>query len=321
MKNKFNVMKFAEKICSLAPRLGKNEQRTAGYIIKTLKENGIKYYSQKFKATIPIWKKAELFAGGDKIECKNTSLVSGKIFGKENIVSSLASLDEGKNKYNINFSPLADIICTADFYHHPSVAIKYSDLPKILKAKDVQGEVIVEKFTYDSKNILVGNRKNPKFLVFAHYDCIGAGGAVDNASGVSVTMLTIFNYPELLDSTLFIFSGCEEIAYDNHKINGIGFRKFEKTFSLIMKKANRIYVLDGVGNGAPHFTQDFNLLDITFQVKMLRSIQKKVFLMQGDSDKIMDVYHSDRDTIDQLNEKYLEESSIFLFNNIQKILK
>lgn len=314
-------MKFTAKLCSFAPRLGKNEQRTADFIIKTLGENEIKYYSQKFKAAIPIWKKAELFADGDKIACKNTSLVSGKILGKENIISSLASLDEGKNKYNINFSPLADIICTADFYHHPSIAVKYSDLPKILKAKDVQGEVIVEKFTYDSQNILVGNRKNPKFLVFAHYDCIGSGGAVDNASGVSVAMHAIFNYPELLDCTLFIFSGCEEIAYDNYKINGIGFRKFEQKFSLIMKKAKRIYVLDGVGNGAPHFTQDFNLLDITLQVKMLKSIQKKVFLMQGDVDKIMDVYHSDKDTIDQLSEKYLKESSSFLFDNIKEVSK
>lgn len=318
MKNKFNLMKFTAKICSFAPRLGKNEQLTANFIIKTLSENGVKYYSQKFKATIPIWKKAKLFADGDKIGCKNTSLVSGKILGKENIISSLASLDEGKIKYNINFSPLADIICATDFYHHPSVAVKYSDLPKILNAKNVQGEVIVEKFTYDSQNILVGNRKNPKFLVFAHYDCIGAGGAVDNASGVSVAMHAIFNYPELLDSTLFIISGCEEIAYDNYKINGIGFRKFENKFSLIMKKAKRIYVLDGVGNGAPHFTQDFNLLDITLQVKMLKSIQKKVFLMQGDVGKIMDVYHSDKDTIDQLSEKYLKESAIFLFDNIKK---
>lgn len=314
-------MKFVEKLCSFAPRLGKNEKLAADFIIKTLSANGIKYYSQKFKATIPIWKKADLFVDGDRIECKNTSLVSGHILGKENIVSSFASLDEGKNKYNINFSPLADIICMADFYRHPSVAVKYSDLPKILKAKDVQGEVVVEKFTYDSQNILVGNRKNPKFLVFVHYDCIGAGGAVDNASGVSVAMHAIFNYPEILDHTLFIFSGCEEIAYDNYKINGIGFRKFEQTFFLIMKKAKRIYVLDGVGNGAPHFTQDFNLLDVTLQVKMLKSIQKNVFLMQGDVDKIMDVYHSDKDTIDQLRESYLKESSGFLFDNIKEILK
>jgi hypothetical protein len=316
MIDKFDLMKFTEEVCSFAPRLGENEQLTAEFLIKTLQNNEIKYYSQKFKATIPIWEKAELFADGKKITCKNTSLVSGKILGKENIISSFQEIDETKTKYNINFTPYADIICTADFYNHPSVAIKYSDLPKIFIAKNVQGEVKTKKLTYTSQNILVGNKINPKFLVFAHYDCIGNDGAVDNASGVATAMLTILTHLELLENTLFIFSGCEEIAYDKYKISGIGFRKFEQHFSSLMQNAKRIYILDGVGNGNPHFTQDFNLLDVTLQVKMLKSIQKKVFLIQGNVDKIMDVYHSDIDTIDQLKENFLEKTSDLLVKDI-----
>ncbi|MBU1783283.1 M28 family peptidase [Patescibacteria group bacterium] len=321
MKSKFDLMKFTEKVCSFAPRLGKNEQLTADFLIKTLSDNRIEHYSQQFEATIPDWKKADLFADGKKIECKNTSLVSGKIFGKENIVSSFPDIDEAKTKYNINFSPFANVICTADFYQHPSVAVKYSDLSKIFKAKKVSGEVIVKRLTYNSQNILVGNRKNPHYLVFAHYDCIGNGGAVDNASGVATAMFTIINHPELLVNTLFIFSGCEEIAYDDYKISGVGFRKFEQTFSSLLKKSKRIYVLDGVGNGNPHFTQNSDLLDITLQIKMLKSIQTKVFLMQGNVDKIMDVYHSDIDTIDQLKETYLKKSSNLLFDEIKRVSK
>lgn len=321
MKSKFDLMKFTEKVCSFAPRLGKNEQLTADFLIKTLSVNGIDHYSQQFEATIPDWKKADLFADGEKVECKNTSLVSGKILGKENIVSSFPDIDEAKTKYSINFSPFADVICTADFYQHPSVAVKYSDLSKIFKAKKVQGEVVVQKLTYNSQNILVGNRKNPDYLVFAHYDCIGNGGAVDNASGVATAMFTIINHTELLKNSLFIFSGCEEIAYDDYKISGIGFRKFEQTFSSLLKKSKRIYVLDGVGNGNPHFTQNFDLLDITLQIKMLKSIQTKVFLMQGNVDKIMDVYHSDIDTIDKLKEVFLKKSSNLLFDDIKRVLK
>lgn len=318
MKSKFDLMEFTEKVCSLAPRLGKNEQLTADFLIKTLSDNEVKYYSQQFMATIPIWGKAELYADGKKIECNNTSLVSGKILGKENIISSFSSIDETKTDYNINFSPFSEVISTINFYKHPSVAIKFSDLPKIFKAKKVYGEVKVKKFTYNSQNILVGNRKNPKFLVFAHYDCVKKDGAVDNASGVATAMLTIINNPNILENTLFIFSSCEEVAYDKYKISGVGFRKFEQTFSTLLKNSKRIYVLDGVGNGNPHFTQDFGLLNITLQIKMLKSIQKKVFLMQGSADKIMGTFHSDLDTIDRLKKVYLTKSSILLFRDIGK---
>ena len=38
MKNEFDIMAFIKKLCSLAPRLGKNERLTAVYIKKTLIE-------------------------------------------------------------------------------------------------------------------------------------------------------------------------------------------------------------------------------------------------------------------------------------------
>ena len=319
MKNEFDIMAFAKKLCSLAPRLGKNEQLATAYIKKTLIENGVKYFSQRFKAVIPLWGQAELIADGKKIACKNTSLVSGKINGKDNIVSSFPYLDDAKTGYNINFSPHADTICTVGFYGHPSVAIKYSDLNKLFRAKIVHGEVRTKKYSYTSENILVGNRKNPKFLVFAHYDCVCKGGAVDNASGVAAVMHTIIKHPEIQKNTLFIFSGCEEISYDKYDPSGLGYRKFEQTYSPLIKAAKRIYVLDGLGNSNPHFTHDYPWLAITLQLKMLNSIKDKTFLMQCEIDKILKVYHSDEDTYDKIEKKYLIKSADLLLNEMHKV--
>ena len=308
MKSKFDIMAFTKMLCSFAPRLGKNERLAAVYLKNTLTENGVKYFSQKFKAVIPFWDQAELIADGKKIDCKNTSLVSGKISDKDNIVSSFPYLDDAKTGYNINFSPYADIICTVGFYEHPSVAIKYSDLNKLFRAKKVYGEVRVQKYSYASENILVGNRKNPKFLAFTHYDCVGNGGAVDNASGVATAVYTIIKHPEILESTLFIFSGCEEISYDKYDPSGLGYRKFEQDFSPLLQAAKRIYVLDGLGNSNPHFTPDYSWLAITLQVEMLKDIKDKTFLMQCEVDKILKVYHSDEDTFGKIEKKYLKQT-------------
>ena len=318
MTERFDIIEFTKKLCSFAPRLGKNEQLTAAFLKKTLTENGIKYFSQKFQAVIPLWGKAELTADGKKIACQNTSLVSGKISGKDNIVSSFPYLDDAKTNYNINFSPHADTICTVGFYEHPSVAIKYSDLNKLFRAKKVRGQVKVKKHPYVSENILVGNRKNPKFLVFTHYDCIGKGGAVDNASGVAVAMHVVIRRPEILKNTLLIFSGCEEISYDKYDPSGLGYRRFEQAFPSPLKTAKRIYVLDGLGNSNPHFTSDYSWLAITLQLKTLNSVKSKSFLMQCEVDKILKIYHSDEDTPNKIKRKYLIKSSNLLLRDMEE---
>lgn len=320
MTKGFDIMGFTKKLCSFAPRLGENEQLAAAYIKNILAKNDIKYFSQKFKAVIPLWDKAELIADGKKIACRNTSLASGKISGKDNIVSSFPYLDDVKTDYNINFSPYADTICTVGFYEHPSVAIKYSDLNKLFIAKKISGEAKVRKYSHTSENILVGNRKNPRFLVFTHYDCIGAGGAVDNASGVAAAMHAIIDNPKILNNTLFIFSGCEEISYDKYDPSGLGYRKFEQAYSPLLTAAKRIYVLDGLGNSKPHFTRDYSWLAITLQLKSLSSIKNKTFLMQCEVDKILKVYHSDEDTFNKIKKEYLIKASNLLLDDIKKCL-
>jgi hypothetical protein len=315
----FDLIQFIKIICSYSPRLGKNEQLTAKYIKSVLSKNNVKYRVQKFKSAVPIIQKATLKADGKSIKCRGSCLVSGKILHKENLISSHTYIDEDRTKSNINFNPYSKYISVVSYYKNPAIAIMNADINKIIKSKKIVGEVIVKKYNYYSENILVGNYTKPTFIVFAHYDCIGSGGAVDNASGVGAVMYTILKNPDLSNNVLFVFSGCEEISYDKFRSGGLGFRKFEQTFSKQIRCCKGIYVLDGVGNGSPHLTQDYNLLNITLQIKSLSKFKKKVYLMQGDLDKIDQVYHTDFDTVDKLKRNFLIESSNLLFKKLKSL--
>ena len=102
---------------------------------------------------------------------------------------------------------------------------------------------------------MVGNLINPKNLVFTHYDSIYSG-AVDNASGVAVTLKLILDKPKLLKTTLFVLSGNEELAYDFPVYWGRGYREFEKKYWPLMKHSQKILIIDGVGNSPTEFITD-----------------------------------------------------------------
>ncbi len=51
------------------------------------------------------------------------------------------------------------------------------------------------------------------YLVFSHYDSISSG-VIDNASGTALSLYLVINYPKLLEKTLFVFAGNEELSYD-----------------------------------------------------------------------------------------------------------
>ncbi|MFH0906059.1 MAG: M28 family peptidase [archaeon] len=314
---KFDIIKFTKKICSFSPRLGKNENKTAKFIKHTLKENQINYSIQKFKSQIPISKKAFLKADNEIIECKNTSFVSGKIKDKDNLINSYSITDNSKIKYNINYNPYSKAISTVLFYNYPSVAVRYSDLKKIKNANRVFGYVKVKKESYISENILVGNKVNPKYLVFAHYDCHGKTGAIDNASGVSLIMHTIINNKHLLSTVLFVFAGSEEISYDKYDYSCLGFRKFEDKYFSLINNSKYIFILDGVGNSFPKLANKLSLLKDVFLIKSLDKLKNKVYWMHGDINKIKKINHSDIDTIDKLDKKYLILSSNLLINKLK----
>ncbi len=188
-----------------------------------------------------------------------------------------------------------------------ALAVDRNALQKILNAKHVRGEVIVKPYEFESANILVGNRENSRVIVFAHYDSIETG-AMDNASGVAVTMQALLPHPETLTETLYIFSGNEELSFDYPTYWGRGFREFEKKYMDIIQGCEKICVVDALGNGKTIVSQDKNITHLAFPIKNIKKRSDKIFLLYGDLEKLMRIYHSKGDTVEFLEEKYLKEA-------------
>ncbi|MFH1656856.1 MAG: M28 family peptidase [bacterium] len=305
--NEFKLKELVSQILKFSPRQGENEARTAQFITFILGQHGVPCSAQRFFTYLPKLKKVVLTADGKNIPCESTSFTGGKIVGKENIFSSLLDTQISPCLSNINFNPNCEEISLVDSYFAPSLAIKAKDLVKVLAASKVEGEIKVSPLKHQSMNILVGNKVNPKFILFAHYDSIKTG-ATDNASGVAVMMKMIISSPETLQNSLYVFSGNEELSYDKPVYWGRGFRVLEKRLPQAFEKSKEIIVIDCVGNGKTNFSQDKKWLYLGFPIKNMEKYSHKIYFVFGDMEKLMKVYHSDADTIDQLEEKYLDEA-------------
>lgn len=314
---KLNYLKTIEEILEFSPRLGENEARTARYICQFLRDNQINYAIQKFKTAIPITKSVLLELDGNKIDCRASSFVSGEIRDKSHLISSLTSSQNFIDQENINFNPKSRDFSLSNYYFAPSICVNRSQVQKIIQARKVFGKIEVDKFTYQSSNILVGNDTNPQNIIFTHYDSIGMG-ATDNASGVAVIIKTIVENRELLTNNLFVFCGNEELSYDMPLYWGHGYRIFENKYLPLMHKAHKIIVIDSVGNGPVQIAHQEGLLKLAFPVKNMKQLKRKTSVIYGDIDGLMEVYHSDADDIKQVNEKYLEESLQMLKNVMQR---
>ena len=275
-----------------------------------------KHPTQNFSTFIPEYKKAELFADGKKIPVKPTCFVSGKIKDKKAILSSLISLERFVEDTNINFNPCCREFSRGNHYFAPSVAVRPKDLKKICDAKVVTGEVIVRKQKHQSKNILVGNRENPKNILFCHYDSIGPG-AVDNASGTAVLLELILSHPETLKNNLYVIAGNEELSYDKPIYWGFGYRVFEKQYPLLLKNANQIFCVDCVGNGKTVFDQNIEIVRLGLPIKNLQKYLCKMYAVYGDFEKLMEVYHGDNDTLDKVKNRYLEDAVSAVYQKIR----
>lgn len=318
MNKIFNPKKFISQMIEYSPRQGKNEQRTAEFIVSTIKKHKIRFVRQNFKTTIPAIKKIWLKADGQKLPCAGSSFVSGCIEGKENIVSSLIISDECVNLPNINFNPKSEFISRPSFYHAPAIAVDQRGLIRILQSDKICGEVKVKPFAFDSSNILVGNAINPKIIIFAHYDSIEAG-ATDNASGTAVMMDVIIKYQETLKFVLYVFAGNEELSYDKPTYWGRGYRSFEKKNKKIMERSEKIIVVDSLGNGNTTVDQDPEVMYLAFPIVNMSKWKSKITLIYGDMEKLMKVYHSKNDDLKQLNDKSLIESARILVQEINRL--
>jgi hypothetical protein len=300
------------QLLKFSPRQLNNETKAGKYLISILRQNKVNFQLQRFSFYHPGFRKAELFADGKKINCQAISFVSGKIAGKNNLISSLSA---AKRDFSfISFNPnCAAISASGRSISHPAVAISQLDLPKILAAKKVSGEVVVKKIKHQSQNILVGNLVNPKNLIFSHYDSINSG-AVDNASGIAVSLKLILEHQELLKNNLFILSGNEELSYDFPVYWGFGYRVFEKKYFRLMKRAKKILVVDCVGNARPRSCTNAYWINEGFPVKNIKGLLTKIALIAGDLDKLMTVYHSNLDNLSAVNKTYLNLAYQYLLN-------
>lgn len=304
---KFNKIEFIKAIIQFGERQGVQESKVADLILKTLQENNVNYFVQEFKTKIPFTKNCELLVDEELIPCKSTSFISGIIQSKDNLVSSLIPSKYLINHSNINFNPQCNSISKSNYYFAPSIAICKKDLIKIIQAKEINARVDVDPVDHLSKNILVGNLNNPKNIYIAHYDSIETG-AIDNASGVSVIMDIIINLRHSLKSTLFVFSGNEELSYDQPTYWGHGFRAFEAQFKKQLINSYKVLIIDCVGNGIANIIDEDNLKYLAFPIHDLDKIKEKVKIVAADMHNLMSVYHSCEDNINCVNEKYLNQA-------------
>lgn len=310
------MINMIESLVGVAPRQILGEQQACEIIKGVLYAYDIHFTVQRFQAIVPQMEKALLYADGKKIKCKSTSFVSGKITGKDFLISSLTPSVKFRFNSNINFNPLCDAISCANFYFAPSVAISRKDVNKILRAKEVKGEVRVKPTEYLAQNILVGNTKNPEKIFFVHYDSLGPG-AIDNASAVGVLMKIILENPQN-SSNLYVFAAQKELSYDRDlSYYGKGFRVFEEEYSDILENAKELIVVDCVGYSDPILSDDKKILQTCLTFKNFERLAGKSKVITGDYEKLMRIYHSDLDDGRFLKQKYLDKTYLFL----EKFLK
>ncbi len=305
-----------KKIISFSPRQFKNETKTASFLMHYLKQKDIDYKLHYFYVNLPYIKKAELLCDGRKVECSGCSMQGGKIKGKDVILSSLLPSSFYQHTANINFNPKCKgAISNANYYFAPALAVSHKSLNKVINAEKVGGSVSVKKVKHRAVNILVGNLKNPKSIIFAHYDSIKTG-AIDNASGVSAVMGAVLENPDTTKDNLMVFSANEELSYDHPTYWGHGFRVFEAKYSTLIKKAKKIIVVDCVGNGKNQIVLDPSLVKLGFPIKNLNRYLNKIKFIVGDFDKLMQVYHSEIDDGRQLTEKSLKQAKEILIKQL-----
>jgi len=307
----FNSLQFIKEFSSIYHRQGKQETKGARYLMRILRQYGVAFTTESFATHIPKFIGATLKVDGESIPAIPTSFVSGAITSKYNIISSLISSQRFIEDSNINFNPHCRDISRSNHYFAPAIAVEYKYLKQICDAKKIRGRVKVRKIKHTSLNILVGNTKNPKLIVFAHYDSIGPG-AVDDASGIALLLQAVIERSETLSSVLYVFSGNEELSYDKPLYWGHGYRAFEKRHHSLLEKAERILCIDCIGNSKPILYTNERIVKLGLPLKNLRRWMRKTSMLSCKMDDLMEIYHSDRDTWENVNEENFDQAEKIL---------
>ena len=305
---------IVSKLTKISPRYGRDEMKAARVIVDELKSLQTQYKEEPFETSVPRVIKAELFADNVFIPCIGSSLASGEIKTGQYLISAFGYTGENP-PHRISYSPVTDEISVVDIYKEPSVTISRNSVVQIVMAKEVKGTVEVKEERFTTENILVGNINNPQNIIIAHYDSIIGDGALDNAAAIAVLVEVIKSNPKILQNTLIVFAGNEEVSYDDYKTkSGHGFRVFESAHESVLKNAKQIIVIDGIGVTTPSFTQKY--IDWVIQIKMLDEIRNKVYWLQNDQGEVLKYMHTKADVAGNLQEKYLKEAQTTLIERL-----
>ncbi len=307
-----NITDIIKEIVKYKNRQGADLLMVQKYIEDTLNSSSIPFVLDRFKSVVPVCSSV-LVVDGVSVECKGCSYTEGKIDSKSCILSSTTPSRFNLDNKNINFNPYSEEISCSNFYFAPAIAVSKKDIPKIINAKNIEGDVKVEKIETEVAHILVGNLKDPKNIIFAHYDSISVG-AIDNASGVAVALSAIIENPEIIKESLFVFDPNEELSYDRPTYWGHGFRVFEDKYSNLFDIAEKIIPIDCVGNGSPKLDSNPEIIYLAFPIRQFDKYKNKMITIYSNIDQLMTVYHSDADTISNLDEGKLKEAKDLLLD-------
>lgn len=302
-----NYLQIINDLVALGERQLGQENKAQKYIEDFLREREVDFVVDSYSTFIPSYSKWGLTVDGEEIESLPCGLVSGEITSADNLLSSLISSQKNLYDANINFNPRCDEISRSNHYFAPALAIARKDVGKVANAKEVNGFMEVEKTTHTSANILVGNAINPKKIVVSHYDSIGPG-AVDNASGIALSLMLIISLPESLKENLYIICGNEELSYDEGVYWGHGYREFEASRSGLLEAAKEVIVLDSFGYSKTEEITELSVLRLAFPVNDIEKYQEKLTLLSGDYSQLMEFYHARNDIGKMIVQKYFLET-------------
>jgi len=303
----YSQITLIKKLSDLGERQLAEEIKASKLLISELEKFKVKYKIQNFQTRIPLIKSATLTADRRKIQALGACMVSGVIKNKFKLATPI-SKPLKKEVVNINYNPKCAAISQSDFYFVPALAINKKDVSRIKNARYVEGEIKVSPQKHGSLNILVGNQKNPRNILFAHYDSLGPG-AIDDASGIAVLMRLIIDYPKLEKDNLFVLAGNEELSYDTPYYWGRGYRAFEKKYGLLLKAARKIIIVDGIGSDKPLVSKKMDMIKPCFPILKMKKYQPKISVVFSSYDFIETVYHSELDKVGNIKMPFLNQAN------------
>lgn len=298
------MLKHIDALTRLGTRQGAVADQALEYLCSVLRQEHILYVIGDFETALPEAGKASLLIEGTEYPCINCGLSGGSIPGS-NFASSLISSKCLIDTPVIYCNPSCAVASPTNFSFAPAIAVAPDIFERVIRSSDVKASTVVAKKAQVGHYLLVGNAKDPSTIVFSHYDSLGPG-AVDNASGTAIMLEAVISQKKLLETTLFVFDGNEEVSYDYPTYWGHGYRAFESAHMDLMERAARLVVVDSVGSGDTIVISDPKIANLAFPIQN-QALAPKISVIAGDIRPLMRVYHSELDRVDVMDKAALSD--------------